>query len=344
MFKQYNLIYNVDLGFNRDQVLIVPIDSNAARTSLQPMKDELLKHPGIVLVSSSPHPPVDCNPLGEVISEGNNKNEWNTYGVNYDFIETLEMEMVRGRSFSSDYTDTGKYIINQTAARQLQWKDPIGKKLTFGENTGEVIGVVKDFHFRHLVYDIAPSVMYLEQKYFNYIFIKFSKVPVSRVISYIEEQWNKFVPHLPFECALLTEHFDNEYFQAKWQGTIIGFISIVTILFSCLGMLGLAAYTIRKRTKEIGIRKVYGASVPGVIRTLIWEFLRLVVTANLVAWPLAYFAVNSLIQSSYAYKPGIGISIYIFVGVITLAAALMAITYQIHKAATANPVETLRYE
>lgn len=345
-FKQYNLLYNVDPGFNRDGVVVVPINNEDARAAFQPMKEELLKHPGIVSVFSASGVPVGWNPYARVIPGGAaDKTAWrmNIYEINYDFIESLEMEIVRGRSFSRDFSDTGKYIINQTAARQLQWKNPIGKQLTIGNHTGEVVGVVKDFHFKHFIFNVSPAVMCLEHDHFNYMFIKLSR-PVSRVTGYIKDRWDTFVPALPFEYSTLEDYFDIEYLVLKNVGMMVGTIGIIAVLFSCLGMLGLAAYTIRKRTKEIGIRKVHGATVPRIIRSLLWEFLRLVVTANLVAWPVAYFAVSSLIQSAYAYKPVIGISIYIFAGAITLAAASIAVMYQTRKAAAANPVEALRYE
>ncbi len=345
-FKQYDLLYNADTGFNRDRVVVVPMDNNDARSAFQPMKAELLKHPGIVSVFSASGVPGNWNAYARVIpGDAADKNAWrmNICNINYDFIESLEMEMVRGRCFSRDFADRGKYIISQTAARQLRWKNPIGKQLTIGKRTGEVVGVVKDFHFKHLFFTISPAVMCLEPDHFNYMFIKLSR-PVSRVTGYIKDRWDAFVPSLPFEYSTLEDYFDIEYLVLKSVGIMVGFIGIIAVLFSCLGMLGLVAYTIRKRTKEIGIRKVHGATVPRIIRSLLWEFLRLVVTANLVAWAPAYLAVNSLTQSGYAYKPGIGISIYIFVGVITLAAALMGITYQTHKAAAANPVEALRYE
>ena len=188
-FNHYKLLATLDPGFKKDNVLIVELGTNYHNALLQPIKRDLMRHPDIKSVSAAVWIPVNWNNEGQVIQDtpaGKKNLAMNTYGIDYDFIELLEMEIVDGRSFSANQLDTANYIINEAAARELKWKYPIGKKLTVSGKQGFIVGVVKDFHFKNLFSNISPSVLYMHYSYLNVLYIKISDIPVSRVLNFIE--------------------------------------------------------------------------------------------------------------------------------------------------------------
>jgi putative ABC transport system permease protein len=282
-----------------------------------------------------------------VVPEGaDDKEAWtmNAYGIDYGFIELLEMEIVQGRSFSRKFADSGSYIINQTAAHRLNWDNPIGEKLTIRGKTGVVIGVVKDFHFKSLLEEIYPTVLFLEPNYLNYLYIKLSDAPVSRVLNFVENRWRIFSADMPFEYSILTDHYGKNLFGIKKWGALAGLISVFIILFSCLGLFGLASYTTQRRTKEIGIRKVHGATMANITRLILTDFLRLIALAMIITWPLFYFIDKILVPDIFAYSAETGFAFYIYAGVLALITGLVAVLFQTIKAARANPIDSLRYE
>jgi putative ABC transport system permease protein len=274
------------------------------------------------------------------------KEAWtmNAYGIDYGFIELLEMEIVQGRSFSSKFADRGRYIINQTAAQKLNWHTPIGKKLTIRGKTGVVVGVVKDFHFKSLLEEIYPTVLFLEPDYLNYLYIKLSDAPVSRELNFLENRWRMFSPEMPFEHSMLTDHYGKNLFGIKKWSALAGLISGFIILFSCLGLFGLASYATQRRTKEIGVRKVHGATMAIIIQLILTDFLKLIALAIIISWPLFYFIDRILVGDIFAYSAKTGFTFYIYAGVLALITGLLAVLFQIIKAARANPIEALRYE
>jgi putative ABC transport system permease protein len=345
--KQQAYLFSLDLGYNRDQVIVARVGYGKFSPNLESFKNELKRHPNIVAVSSASYIPVNWGTEYRVIPEGKTENEswnWNAYGVDYDFIELLEMEIVKGRSFSRDYEDKHSFIINQTAARQLGWEDPIGKQLSVRFRKGVIVGIVKDFHFKNLFQDIFPSVLFLRTDFLNFLHIKISDAPISEVIRYIEEKWSNFIPDLPFEYWTLDDAFSNRYTIVRKWGLMIGAIGAIGIFFSCLGLLGLASYVVQRRTKEIGIRKAHGATVSSILRLLLKGFFRLIVLANILAWPVSYYAGKKFTEWGWAYPMEVGIGVFIFAGVLSFLVTFFAVIFQTYKAATANPVDSLRYE
>jgi putative ABC transport system permease protein len=292
--------------------------------------------------------PVGWGTAFRVIPEGGNERNawtWNVYGVDYDYIELLEMKMMKGRSFSRDYEDSSSsFIINETAARQLGWQDPIGRYLTVRNFKGVIIGVVQDFHFSDLFSGIRPSVMYFRKDFLQILYIKLSSNPDSEVIEYIKDKWSLFIPDLPFEYSTLDEHFKDLYLPLKQFGMLIGTIGLVAIFFSGLGLFGLSTYATRRRIKEIGIRKAHGATFRNIVQLLLTEFLRLIILANAIALPLTYYVTKIILQEIQAYPVNIGIGVFILIGFLSLLIAFSAVIYQTYKAARANPVDALRYE
>ena len=346
-FNQYNYLLKFDVGYEKDRVLAVPLGTNYTRSRLRPLIEDLSRHPDIAAVSAAMWVPASWGSERRVVLEGaGDRDAWtmNAYGIDYGFIELLEMEILQGRTFSPKFADSGSYILNQTAARSLNRDNPIGKKLTIRGKTGVVIGVVKDFHFKNLLEEISPTVLFLEINYLNYLYIKISDAPVARVLNFVENRWRIFSPAMPFEYSMLTDRYGKNLLGIKKWGALAGLISVFIILFSCLGLFGLASYTTQKRTKEIGIRKAHGASMTNIVGLILTDFLKLIGLAMIIAWPLFYFLDQILVRDIFAYSAETGFAFYFFAGLLALITGLLAVLLQTIKAARANPIEALRYE
>jgi putative ABC transport system permease protein len=316
---------------------------------LKPIKEDLKRHPDIESVAAATWIPVDWNSEGQVIQEtlsGQKSLAMNVYGVDYDFVELLKMKIIEGRSFSLHQSDGANYIINESAAKELGWKYPIGKKLTFRGKQGFIIGIVEDFHFKNLFSEISPSVLHLNFNYLNVLYIKLSDISVSRVFNFIDNRLQFFEPDQPIKYTLLTQRL-NEWLlgQKKWA-FLAGSIGLIAIFFSCLGLVSLASHSAQIRTKEFGIRKAHGASTAQIIRSLLMDFTRQIVIAILITIPGFYAIITLFAQGRYANSAGAVFDpyTYILAGLMALIAGFSAVIYQTIKVARANPVESLRYE
>lgn len=345
--KQSRHNLKVDLGFSRERIIAVEI-AGEARDNLENFKQELAQYRGITFVSASSALPIGWDPQQQVLPEGvaeNEKLNMNVYGIDYDFIEMLNMEILQGRAFSHDFSDTDSLILNETAARQLQWEDPLGRQVTIGDQKGTVIGVVADFHFQDLYFShISPAVMRLSPESLNYMLVKYSDTEdESGVVDRVRESWYVLNPDLPFEHVSLSTYYEDS-FEGDKTSEMTGALGIMAIFLSCLGLLGLSSFAVERKIKEIGIRKVLGASVPGIIRMLVKDFLKLVVIANIIALPISYFLMNQMIQFMFSYPVTIGADIFIFTALVTLLVAFITVTSQTLKAAHASPAQSLKYE
>ncbi|MGB9440151.1 MAG: FtsX-like permease family protein, partial [Desulfobacterales bacterium] len=347
IIKLNNYLYHLDLGYSRDNVLVARVGYGKLSPELETLKNELKKHPKIVSLSAALWTPIGWGTVFRVIPKGGSERDawiWNVYGVDYDYIELLEMKMVKGRSFSRDHDESSSLIINETAARQLGWKDPIGRQLTVRNFKGVIVGVVKDYHFSDLFSSIRPSVMYIRKDFLQILYIKLSHDPDSEVVEYIKDQWGLFIPDLPFEYSTLDEHFKDLYLPLKQFGMLVGTIGLVAIFFSGLGLFGLSTYATRRRIKEIGIRKAHGATFREIVQLLLTEFFRLIILANVIALPITYYVTKTILHEIQTYPVNIGIGLFILIGFLSLLIAFSAVIYQTYKAARANPVDALRYE
>lgn len=345
--KQTNHNLLVDLGFDRSGIIAVKMP-NQAYGKLELLKKELGKHTDFVSVSASAALPIEWNTKQLVIPEGvDEKDAWNmnTYGVDYGFTEMVGIEVLQGRSFSQNYSDADNFLINEKAVQRLQWKNPLGKQLIMGEKKGLVIGVVKDFHFKSLyLEELSPAVLYLDQEGLNYLYAKVSSPDkISSGIEHIKKQWSTIVPDLPFEYETLDSAFDDMSSGDK-TAEVTGALGAMAIFLSCLGLYGLSSYSVERRTKEIGIRKVLGASVTGIVKMLIKDFMKLVLIANVIAIPIAYLFMNRLIQFIYSYPTSIGAGIFILCLISSLLVAFLTVSSQTIKSALMNPAESLKYE
>jgi putative ABC transport system permease protein len=346
-FIQHNYLLKFDVGFQRNKVLVIPLGTRYTSAELRPLKEDLKQHPDIRNVSAAAWVPASWGSESQVIVEGaKGTKTWtmNVYAIDYDFIELLELNIIQGRNLARIHGDSVNIIINQTAVRKFKGENPIGIKLTFRERTAVVVGVVKDFYFKNLLFRIYPSVLYLEPNYLNYLFIKLSDAPVSRVINFVENRLQIFSPDTPFEYSMLTDRYQKKLLGIKKWAALAGIIGIITIIFSCLGLYGLVSYVTQRRTKEIGIRKAHGATITNITRLIAMEFFKLVAFAVVAAWAVFYVFDKILVDDIFAYSAQTGPGIYILAGVVALIPGLAAVLFQTVKAARANPIDALRYE
>jgi putative ABC transport system permease protein len=266
----------------------------------------------------------------------------------HDFLDVMGITLAAGRNFSRDFpTDsTEAFILNETAVNQFSWQDsPLEKRIQLGGWQGRVIGVVKDFHVKSLYQKIEPLLIHLAPNpdAYHYFAAKIKADNYQETIHFLEDKWKQVYPNDPFVYSFLDEDFDSQYRTEQLRGKIFISFSILAIFIACLGLFGLAAFTAEQRTKEIGIRKVLGASESGIVFRLSKEFAIWVLLANFIAWPVAFLAMDKWLQN-FAYRTRIPMWIFFAAAVIALFIALITVSYQAIKAANSNPVEALRYE
>lgn len=345
--KQSRHNLNIDLGYDRTNIISVSM-TDGARGKLEILRNELMQHKDIVSVSATSALPIEWSTEKKVLPEGVLEDDainMNAYGIDYGFTEMLDLKIVQGRTFSREYADTGNFIINETAAKQLQWADPLGKQLVMGDRRGTVIGVARDYHFKALFLEkISPAVLYLAPNELNYMLVRYS-TPESlpAVTEYIRERWSFVAPELPFESVTLENAF-SDVFRGDKTVELTGTLGALAILLSCMGLYGLSSYSVERRIKEIGIRKVLGASSSGIVRMLTKDFIKLVGLANIIGLPIAYFAMKALIRFLYSYPISFGAGLFILTAAVTLFLAFLTVSSQTLKSATANPVDSLKYE
>jgi putative ABC transport system permease protein len=346
-FKQSSFLYTLDLGYTRDRVLAVMFAKPFSRAQFRSLAEDLQHHPDILDVAAAVWAPTNWNARAQVILKDGNDQEirqMNTYGIDYDFIELLEMKIVQGRSFSRPMADTGSYIINETAARRLNRENPIGEKLSLWGKEGPIVGVVKDFHFKSLSLKISPTVLYLRPTYLNTLVIKLTEAPVSRVLNSLDNRLHIFAKEVPFKYSNLNERLNDWLLDVRKWAALAAYIGIIALLFSCFGLLGLSSYVTKQKTKEIGIRKAYGATLWDIIQILLSDFVRLILIANIIALPVSYYVITILSQRIFAYSTQPGIGVFLLTGALVMVTGITAVSTQAFKAAKANPVEALRYE
>ena len=260
------------------------------------------------------------------------------------------MQMASGRNFSKEFaTDTNNFIINEEAVRQFGWNEQnaIGRDLQYGNTKGKIIGVVKDFHFESLHQKIIPLLFALppaKSGYYGKISIKIDGGNPRAAMAAIQDTWHKYLPESPFEFTFLDEKFGQLYNSEQQQGSLFTIFSCIAIFIACLGLFGLSAFTITQRIKEIGVRKVLGASVPQIVRELSKDFLLLVLISAFIALPIAYWAMKTWFLGGFAFHINISWWVLLLAGVLALVIAFVTISFQSVKAALMNPVKSLRSE
>lgn len=361
--RQLDYVKNMRLGFDKEQVVVLPFGTGLD-SAHERVKANLMQHAGVRSVSASGNVP------GQGVSdffyrlEGHSSttNElpgWDTYFVDEAFIETMALDVVEGRGFSEEIaSDEQAFILNETAVAWARatlgegWETPIGKELEFYVpgaegwrvfNRGRVVGVVKDFHYRSLREEIGPLVLQMLPGAFGNVLVKVSTDDLSGTLAFLEEQWSTLRPGQPFDYYFLDQSYDQLYRAEERVGNLLSSLAGLTILIACMGLFGLAAFMAEQRTKEIGIRKVLGASVPGIVGLLSKSFVKLVAVAFLVGAPVAYFIMDQWL-TGFAYRVSISGWIFLIAGAAALGIAFLSVSYQSIRAAIADPVRALRYE
>ena len=346
--KQLNFIRNKELGFNRQHVISLPMNP-AVRESYEAFKNEALNHHSIIHVTSAQSRPTQVGNINPVYWEGKGPEQYEVIkfiSCDHDYIKTFEMEMAQGRDFSRDFpTDMQNYIVNEEVVKLMGFDEPVDKLFSIWQNEGQIIGVVKNFHSRPLHNEIEPLVLTLAQNNWgpNYIFLRIGPENISQTLNNLAKTWKKFAPNYPFDFQFLDEAFEQQYSADQRTGTIFKYFAILAILISCLGIFGLAAFTAEQRTKEIGIRKVLGSSISGIVTLISKEFVILLTVANVIAWPVAYFLMNRMLDN-YAYRTNITLWIFLIAGALAYTIALLTVSFQAFKAARTDPAHALRYE
>jgi putative ABC transport system permease protein len=346
--RQFSYILNKKLGFDKEQVLLLH-GSNTMGNQITSFKNELLKLPDVKSASIGDYLPIartKRNTNG-FWNEGKPKPEMlistQFWSVDHDYINTMGMNIVEGRNFSIDMlTDSQAVIINQTMVKKLGLADPIDKRITNGYGTWSVIGIVKDFNYESLKQEIGALCLVLGNSP-NIVSVRVNTSDMSRTIHSIAGVWDRFSPNQPIRFTFLNDSFARMYADVQRMGLIFSTFALLAIIIACLGLFALSSYMIAQRTKEIGVRKVLGASISNVAFILSKDFLMLVVVSNIIAWPIAYYFMNKWLQD-FAYRIELTWWMFALAGGIALVIALATVSFQAIKAATANPVESLRYE
>ena len=372
VFEQMEFVRSKKLGFDKEHVVIVQLTDPTPRTFYRTYRQALAQNPNVLSVSASSSAPAGVLNEFQMQPVGSAPDElWTlkTYLSDFDFVETLDIDLIAGRTHSPGFpvdtlaalggpgpgheTVTSSVVINRTAARDFGWEDPqeaLGEVIGFpGEGANlqfRIIGVVEDFHSQSVHDKISPTMVTFanEQTYF-YVFVRIRPGTIAQTMASLEQTWNKILPNYAFEYTFLDEDFAGLYKADTLVGTLLGYFALLTIFIACLGLFGLASFTAEQRTKEIGVRKTLGASVPGIVLLLSKEFTRLVVVAFVVAAPVALWAMSQWL-GGFAYRMELVQSWWIVAaaGLSALLIAWLTVGYQSVKAALTNPVEALRYE
>ena len=357
--SQMRYMQQKDLGFQKDQQIIIPLRTSTAKESVQAFKNEIVNSSSIRSVGTSMAYPGIFNPQDWLMyRQGKTMDNSKQVYINLvddNFLQTLGVKLVAGRLFSSAFAaDTlTSFVINEQAVKEFGFASPqdaVGKWLAADwdgeQNRFTIVGVVKDFHFKDLHESIEPFAFRFYNNAdagFNYMIAHSSGGNVKQSLSTLENTWKKLNPNEPFEYSFLDQDFQKNYEAENRQASLINYFTIVAIIISCLGLFGLATFTAEQRTKEIGIRKVLGASVYGVVALLSKDFLKLVIIAIIIASPLAWWAMNKWLQN-FAYQTSIGWQVFALTTLIALVIAFATISFRAVKAALSNPVKSLRTE
>lgn len=350
---QLDYMQTRNLGFDEEHVVVLP-SSPAMIVRLEGFKTRLLQNPNMLSVSAAKRVPSGrlLDSSGARVLSGETSQPINfriaQLRVDYDYIPTFGMEIVAGRNFSREMgTDPEQaFILNETAVKRIGWKSPeeaIGKGFGYGQRKGQIIGVVKDFHFESLHQEISPIVMHLSKSDLAQISVRIAPENIPQSMAFLKDIWAEMRPNYPFSYYFIDENFDQLYRSEEKLRKIFSYFAFLSVLIGCLGLFGLASYSAERRTKEIGIRKVLGASVSGITFLLSKEFTKWVLLANVIAWPAAYLIMSRWLQN-FAYRTGIGIATFLLAGSIAWAIAFLTVSYQAIKASIADPVSALKYE
>ena len=346
IYRQLGYIQTTNIGYDRENLVYIPIEGELA-TKYPLFKDQAQNLPGILSVSKMRNSPtVIVHHTGSISWPGKDPNQaFRTADevVGYDFAKTLRLKIAEGRDFSRDFpTDSTGFLLNETAVRQIGLANPVGQTLVWGNHPGKVIGVLKDFHFNSMHSQIDPLIVRLDENWsWGTLLVRTQAGKTREAIAGLEKLAKRMNPKFPFTYRFSDEEFNNLYKSEQLVSRLASYFAFLGIFISCLGLFGLATFAIGQRTKEIGIRKVLGASVPGISFLLANNFLKIVVLAMLIAFPTAWLVMSRWLDG-FVYRIQLEWWMFAVAGVTTLGIALLTVSYQSIRAALANPIRSLR--
>jgi len=347
-YRQMNYIQAKNLGYDRDNLLYIPIEGELANKYTL-FKQQASEIPGILDISKMRNSPtVIEHHTGSISWPGKDPNLTVSFAdgvVGYDFVKTMKLQLKEGRDFSKEFgTDSISYMLNETAVNKIGFINPIGETVTWGNHPGKIIGVLKDFHFSSMHQSIEPLILRLDENWsWGTILVRVKAGKTREVLAGIEKLCSAMNPKFPFTYQFSDSEFSKLYKSEAIVSRLSNCFAFLAIFISCLGLFGLATFTAVQRTKEIGVRKVLGASVPQIIAMLSGSFIKLIVISMFIAFPVAWYFMNKWLEN-FAYKVHLGWIIFFIAGSVAVMIALLTVSYQAIKAAIANPVKSLRTE
>jgi putative ABC transport system permease protein len=348
VFKQMRFMQRQELGYDKSDLLVCSLPKNMHK-NYTALKTDLLRYRDIYHVTACMNLPTWEGPsylLTDWEGRDSDKEIYMYNGsVDYDFFETFNIPIIQGRAFFRDFATDQEtaLIVNEEALRVMGMQDPIGKKMGHFKRDGVIVGVMKDYHFATLRDRIGPLVLDLDPEAMNFVIIKVAPENLAATTAWIEQVWNRYDPDQTFEAELLDEIIEREYLTESSIGRFFNYATYLALLISCLGLFGLAAYSVEQRIREVGIRKVFGASTSDIFSLLSKEHLKLIAISNIIAWPLGYFAMRGFLQN-YPFRTSLGIEIFLVSSLAAFGIAFITIFSQTFKASRANPAEILKYE
>jgi putative ABC transport system permease protein len=350
--SQLRYVQNKDLGYGRDQIIVLSGPPQGVQNNLEAFKTELKRNPAILAVAASGNLPNRIDNRTTANWPGKSDSVQIPIYYQYaddEYVDLYGMTIVQGRNFSRDFPSDagGAFMINETLQKALGWDEPVGRQFihSYDGMTGKIVGVIKDFHTTSLHFPIVPLVIILPKNPNSAvdISIKIQGRNYPQTLAFIKKTWERFEPDHPFSYSFFDEILGSAYRIEHRLETIFKAFAGLAVLIACLGLVGLASFTAEQKTREIGIRKVLGASTTGIIALLSREFLKWVVLANLIAWPIGYFAMKSWLRN-FAYKTSLNVSVFLGAGLAAFVIAAAVISLRTYRAAAVNPAESIRYE
>lgn len=344
IYKQIRYALQQDMGLNKEGLVMIYFDNDDFRKRYGSFKEEISKNPEILNVSGAVFsPPYNGGTEWEVprVDDPDQVIKVEGLAVDFNYIETLGFTLIDGRTFSPEFAgDSNAIMLNETAVIKLGLVDPVGQLI----NNQPVIGVIKDFHLHSFHKEVKPMIIsIMPLKYAHEVVIRIKPENISRIMVFIEDEWKEFAPDVPFDYSFFNDALEELYRDEQRFGKIISLFTLLAIFIASIGLFGLSLFIGEQRVKEIGIRKVFGSSVIRIIKLILKEYILMVLIANLIAWPVAYYLMNKWLQN-FAYHTKIDIWLFIGAAALSMFIVLTTMSFQTIKAAQTNPVKTLRYE
>jgi putative ABC transport system permease protein len=347
VWLQMRFVKTTDIGYDREHVVVLPLRDEFARKNGKVLEEELLRDNRIFAASGSEYIPLERNNMWNIqhTNEAGEKVSANAYTceIGYGLFDVFKVDIVEGRNFSPAFRTDEKeaVLLNQAAVEAIRLKDPVGKVI---DSQGRrAIGVVKDYHHSSLHETIDPMIYFLRPEAYSFLSARIKPDDIPGTISFLKRAVSKYSPNFAFEYYFQDDYFNQKYKSDRRFGAAFGYASALAVFVACLGVFGLISFSTERRTKEIAIRKILGASVQSILRSLSREFIVLVVLANCIAWPISYLAMNKWLQS-FAFRINISLWTFLLAMILSLTISALAIFYKALHAATADPVNSLRYE